>query len=249
MGLGRRCLYRKKVDGGISPDQIGNVEVWLDASDDIYLDFNSGNYIDEWYDRSGNNRHATILDLGANRFELLTSGRRRLRKNQTVMQTTSFTVGAFPISFFMVCNNLNATTSGSPLSYCNPSVLNQYLAFRYHTAPGIFYSQRNGGSEFVVTTPQINPGDVYHILEGVSVQNDLYRIASNGGSYSDGTTSQTYNTNMNRLLIGKLRSAGNNVGAAITQEYSEIVMFSKVLSSDERLGLMLYFANKWEITI
>lgn len=227
-----------------NPTLISGCELWHDSADNSTITLDIDSLVEQWDDKSGNNRHARndafptlrppISSSTLNGLQLLnnTGSGRHLQ--------SSFTLGDVPITIFFVGKK---TTVGSVVSHFLNGNQVIYRAIRFDTT-GVFFVQRSGDTEPNSSTGVIAvAANDYAIFEGVSATASDYRIAVDGGSYTGAATSQTIPSSPNTFSVGRLRNNGNVL--ASQTEWGEVVMYSKVLTTDERSQVISYFKNKW----
>jgi hypothetical protein len=243
-GLGKR-------DGGSAiaptlwtPAQI-TTDVWLDASSLSNFDLASPNKISQWYDLSGNNRHAQ---------QFTDSSRPLYATNQYVIfdgiddglivgngYSVSSRSANNKVAFFMVCR-IKLIDSTYRAVFSNDGSSGGYQR-GIGMANGVIATQGGSGSNDIQNTS--NPQGSF-VIGAISDYPNNYYLSLNGTLTAKGASETGAGTAGLPLSIGlgyPTSTGGNSQN--FNGDISEFVAISGTLSTDIRQKIEGYLAHKW----
>lgn len=222
------------------------LKLWLDASDSATL-FNATSggsavaadgAVARWEDKSGNGYHFTSSS-GPTRKTAIHNGK------DTVRFVDKHMTGFTPSSVF----------SGA-------TAATVFAVMRVDTAPGVLFDKM--GSAGDNWTPFAGNGNVYddfastvrrdtgwvmplstlHIISFESSSSDWRLLVNGTQQYAAGSNTVAFGSSA--VLLG--RNGGPFARNAAQQDICEIILYSSVLSSDDRTSVVDYLKAKWGIT-
>lgn len=244
--------------GGLAPNQISNLALWLDASQLSGL--SDGDPVSSWTDQSGNNYHAAQATLGKQpEFKTnLVNGKPALRFDG-VDDRLSFSGSALgmatDVSGFSVVMVMHTNTLGSS---ARPFYLAQGFDNYTRINIGVEADQRMtllarrvdyGSSQEVASATNIWPTSGFHLYTtNVDFANTSANLWLNGANVGTTTSlltaGNTSGTNSASGYIGATISGGYLAG-----DLAEMIAYPRAITTDEREQLELYLANKYGITL
>jgi hypothetical protein len=212
--------------------------MWLDGADDSVFTYSSGTSVSEWRDKSGNNNHVSN-----------SNGTYQPSRNVTINSKSA-------VNFYT--SSLQATNvfSSSATSYTKIAVVYQTSsgagnvissntghAFWFQSST---YVKLHHNGNFVTSSISL-PNNTAGIISG-TVQYNSSSSASgevfvNGASGGTGTTSNA-SINSTTVQIGSFGGANYFIGYI-----AEVLVYDRVLSSDELTKVHNYLQNKWNIEV
>ena len=234
-----RYLATKWAIGISAPDNIGSLQLWLDANDNSTIT-ESGNKVSQWDDKSGNGNHA-LQSTGVNQPTITTDhingkavitfdgGLEEMDLTSTLSLTGEFTM-------FFVANNVEGTTTRT--IFGNSGTNNKITVVE---SDRMFVRIINAGSS---DSSQSYPsGGVTNIQTIKRDSSDKIDMAFDGAAFtrlfSDAAQAGT--------------SAYNRVGVDTTFNWqgdiAEILIYNRSLSPVERTLVETYLSNKWGVTL
>jgi hypothetical protein len=216
-----------------SPLTYSGLALWLDAADATTIQFSSGANISNWLDKSGNGRNAT---------QATQSNQPIYTNNGAVFTATNSTFLNISVPFstshsvFLVAQS----TTGNQNYYYSRSVTGAGpTIIQYFTGTSIEYFDIGERATFVTTPPTTSPFIVNFVRSFGSTVTGFY----NG--ISAFSISQTYSSNTAQPWIYIGRSDLTNYLNATIYEF---LIFSNVLTSQQRQNVEGYLAWKWGLT-
>jgi hypothetical protein len=212
--------------------------MWLDGADDSVFTYSSGTSVSEWRDKSGNNNHVS-------------------NSNGTYQPSRNVTINSKSAVNFSD-DSLQATNvfSSTATSYTKIAVV-----YQTSNTTGNVISSNTGHAFYFGGSTQIR---LYHngtfVTSSVSLANNTAGIISgtvqynssssasgevfvNGTSGGTGTTS-TASIGSTAVQIGSFNGANYFTGYI-----AEVLVYDRVLSSDELTKVHNYLQNKWNIEV
>jgi len=220
----------------------GNV-LWLDGQDDTKLTDVGGGEISDWEDKSGLS-HDVTQSVSSSRPILIPNsinGHQALEFDgeDDFLENTSFQdfneVSVFAVANYRDVNTVNeiilSITDGTAIS-------NGPTLFRTFGATTAFTN--NGLSDGIIDPIITDKARIYTgISNGITQQ--LYIDGTLKGS-----SESTIRINLNTINIGRIMSGS---GSHLTGPIGEIFIYNRALPDSERIFIINYLANKWDITV
>ena len=242
-------LLRPRAAGGFDPRAISGITGWWDASDSATVTLN-GTTVAEWRDKSGNSRHLT-QSTAANQPTYLASDTggmpsvRLAAANTNRMVTSSLmdqlgddTSGL--ITVFVVTRSPNGSVGNKTFGEIDNG---GGFGFYHRFVDGVSYF--DAGSDTTARISAILPTSAPLTSGG------LWVGRRSGGQVDQWINGTLRGTRSN--ASGSLRTASNVFGIAGTSSgtisYSEIAIYRRALSTEERLRLQNYFGTKYGLTL
>lgn len=226
-----------------TPAQI-TTDVWLDASSSSNFDLVSPNKVSQWYDLSGNNRHAQ---------QFTDSSRPLYATNQYVifdgindgLIVNDYSVSSrkkdSKVSFFMVCR-IKLIDSTFRAVFSNDGSAGGYQR-GVGMANGVIVVQAGSGSNDIRNTS--NPTG-YFLLGAIYNYDSNYFLDLNGTLTAKGSSETGDGVNNLPLSIGfgyPVSTGGNSQN--FNGNLSEFVVITGNLSTNARQKIEGYLAHKW----
>ncbi len=230
--------------GNWDPLRISDLQLWLDSSDSTTLYQSAGGSIasadgdpvGQWQDKSGNSRHATQSD-GTKRPALKISvknSRNSLLFDGVNDQLNISTLTVNPFDIFMVFNRTASNSNSNPIGSDTPNnyPLDWYSDSRMYLFDnlGNYFNSTNQSATgwFIVRSAKTSSGaSLTEMFRNGSL------IASSASGISGGLT---------------LDFVGRHGASDYHKNYlSEIIIYSKKLSSSEVSSVNQYLNTKWSI--
>ncbi len=239
--MARRGVAPAASVGAFSPSDIPDIELWLRGAS---LSGSVGDRVDTWLDESGHGRHATQT-VGAAKPEIALN---RFGSGLGVR----FRLVEFAFSYLNLPNFLTGFTEGEV-----------FLIFKRDNDPALDHERSGLWSLGAVSGQNVHipwiDGNVYESFGSTarksagdppfSLSSDyrIYNLSSKAGEWIarlDGGL--FYTTATNDVDWTTTPSLGGMVASAIWLEgcIDEMVLFSRVLTSDERASMHSYFADQ-----
>jgi hypothetical protein len=209
------------------------LDLWLDAADDSSFSYYYGAYVSQWNDKSGNNKHATSASTGGapvrtsskNSYGLVYFDGDDYMVTPNVITGGSYTKIA--VHKFLSGSNMVSSQNG-----------NHAFWYGGGDAMKIYHS----GDFITQTTSTRNSWTIGTAEFDSSTSPYTGKIYINNGSVVSGTTSTlAYASN---IELGGFSGAGN-FG---TQYIAEVLVYNRVLTTQERADIQTYLDNKWGIS-
>ena len=121
--------------------------------------------------------------------------------------------------------------SGNAITFGNTSVSNNYFDIEYYNNKWVIVNRANG--TVIAHETSTNPTVGWHKVAGIFTSTNLY-IYVDGVLAGSRTHSVTFNTNINDLLLGQLRTVGDT---GSRNSIKEAIVFNTELSSAEAIAL------------
>jgi hypothetical protein len=236
---------------GFDPRSIANLGLWLDASVDSSLTFNSTT-VSEWRDLSGNARHFAQSTAGSqpststlnNRRVLSASGGSFMTGNaaslgllRNVGGGTAIVVGSIALSGNQNLVHFSNGTNSAQARFLIGRIGDVVAAGRRLDADSFAQAGYAGVSGSNVYAGILNYANSDAFLFANGTQQ-----ASNTSFQADGNTSDTDSLGVS--LLGT--PAGANL---VTGTLAEVLLWPRVLTTNERQRVERYLGNKWGITV
>lgn len=239
--------------------------LWLDAADSTSLyDATSGGSlvaadgaIARWQDKSGNANHGTQATSGARptRKTALQNGRDVVRfdgSNDTLSYGTSLFTYTAPRSIFVLHRNLTVASSSYAGFLCDYNGAGQSIIVGPAKYPNSGLQPSTdvygpGGMAYGSTsgTPTAAHLSEYHWSNWSTHKSNGSTILALDGSEVAGTAYGNNPTGFTSFT----RTIGSTPGSFINGDLCEILVFSSLLSSTDRLRVRRYLGAKWGVTI
>ena len=215
------------------PTSISGCAMWLDAADSASFTFSSGTTISQWNDKSGSANNFTvttgtttrITDGGFNVVNFPSSGSTMtsssnitLTTNHSVFIVTKLISNTFGLGYLLSCASLKPSDNAQGLS-------GDY-SIRYNPS--------------LITPSTGNGGDIF--------------FNNTGGYYANGTLSGVPTSTSYHLLNGRFSQGGTTqialsfggvYGRYFVGTVAELIIFSQVLTTNQRQQIEGYLAWKW----
>lgn len=250
---------------GVSPDEISNLELWLDAQDEttITLDMSSG--VTTWDDKSSNEHTATASTSGAGTPSVLAVGGTNMisftpgnQNHFVIPDHASLDPGTSQFTIFVVYR-ADGDTSRKALIYkeaaaggFNPG----YEVFIRHVSPpsdgeiGVAFMD-NADLVFDAATDHNFSDDTkrgFVVVRDSGGDYDHYELLASGKVELDSSplegTAVGDISSAGDLYIGSRDPAGSN-DSFMDGEIGEVLLYSKGLSDTEINNINSYLAAKW----
>lgn len=228
---------------------------WYDGDDDTVFTYSSGTAVSEWRDKSGNSNHATMSN-GPTR-SVTQNSKSGLAFNGSSQWGNAVTGGAISeTTMIVVCSLATLTPSGSNSGGGAVSI-NQHSADNFNAIVYNEYTAKrwmNGSSSWTRTPNTVSTSDETstgpHIISN-AIKTGAFNLYRNGTNLT--STSYTYSAQTNgKIVIGNRHTNSGNSPASNGYWYGniyEVIVYDRVLSSDELTKVHNYLQNKWNIPV
>lgn len=251
-------MWVSKKGNDFKPTDISDNLLWLDANDESTFTLVSGE-VDEWRDKSGNNKHFTapsssnrpIYDSVNRRIDTVYGEERWLTRgadndmiidgNMTLflvsenINNTKVQDFAYNSVFISWSTNISAILARQEVGL-RPSDDPYFEGFSGRNSSGGFTTARYSGVFF----------DVKHIHTSLWDGDDLYSYRNGVFKNSVSGTATARSTTHNECRIGRLTGSGST-GQLSQEIIHEIILYKRVLTESERLKVETYLKKKWNI--
>ena len=205
-------------------------ELWLDGKDDDSFTLD-GTSVDQWDDKSGNDRHLNNTNDNTTRptYDINTGRVAFTAANETFLQSAAFGAALVQPNTIFVVYKIN-TYIGSSVVFTGAI---NYVQFTMATGN---FRLKAGVS---LTDGPTNLNDNIHValFNGASSEywiNGINVISGNAG-----------NRILNGITLGSLRTTASAFSSA---EIMEVIVYNSDISDTDRDVITAYLADKWDIT-
>ena len=225
---------------GFTPTSITNCSLWLDGADTSTLTL-SGTQVTQWRDKSSGGLNATNL-VGTVTYSasgLVFNGSANMLSDLTIGTTT-------PITVFIVATTNLSSGFATPLGInaYNGTRPNMLMPYQSGTTPSYWwFSGGAAGVDGTTVTATVTPGTMYVLADYWSPNSTQVNV--NGTSYASSTQAPGSLSSGAKLLIGSTTSGGTTYTEYWNGTISEVIIFTRTLTSAERNQIEGYLAWKW----
>jgi hypothetical protein len=206
--------------------------LWLDGADDSSFSYFNGSFVSQWNDKSGNNKHATATATSSapvrtstkNTYAIVFFDGDDILTTPNVITDGSYTKIAVH-KFLSGANMVSSSNGPHAFWYGGGDVMRIY----------------HGGDFVTQTTNTRNTWTIGSAEFDTSTSPYTGKIYINNGSSVSGTTSTLPGTS-------NIQLGGFSNGNFGTQYLAEVLVYNRVLTSQERTDIQTYLNNKWGIT-
>ena len=239
----------RPLGGGFNPSKLSGLALWLDAADASTITLDGSNNVEQWNDKSGNGRNATQTTV-LNRpgyFTNQLNGLPAIRGNSTTAHMTlSGPNMSSGYTFVWVFNTATTTSSGIYGQYPSSGTGNGIAIWS-----GLFRSGRTGTS---ITAPTgqgaLGAGaPTTGMIANDCVNptaNTAFRGAWNASERTSTTTQNASTPAAGTATIFAVSPSGPD--SPSSENIYEIVIYTRVLTTDEKTLLRSYITGKWGLT-
>jgi len=230
---------------GFNPGDIVGLTLWLDSGYGVTYD--ESNRVTAWADRSGTVGNTTAAGAGCPLYSTtdVVNGRPALYfVTNDYMTIPQLFTDITEVTAFMVIKLDNTTTDCRPLGYDDDGGLLR-LRFNYSVADRVYWYTYDGGYKSHCWP---NAGVTNWHIWTITIKED-----DNLRGYGDGVEAALSPTAVGTLAetgISTARRIGADGGGNYMPGYiAEVIIYSRLLSADERSKVDTYLSNKYGITI
>jgi len=239
------------------PTNFSGCVLWLDGNDPLGTGLIPTNNatIAAWIDKSSSNVSSTVTGTLTYQSSFANNNGSIKFSGTQYIQNTTFTLALSTKTFFMVCSSYAATANGSPAGYI------------YFGNVGNVYDQQNGTA---YQGPEGGFNNKFGFLQGYT--NGGYYTSYGGaagetplGIYGDTQNSTTAVLYVNGSILAtntlsytpglatgfRIGKRSDSLGGSAYNLYGnicEIIVYSVVLTTDQRQKVEGYLASKWGLT-
>ena len=232
------------------PKDIPGCALWLDAADRATLTVSSSNTVTGWTDKSGAGRTVTVNSAGTYSSTGM-QGRPTVTFGSGNYMTTS-TASTFGNTFTAIM-----VFSTSNTSYPVPLAMGSLTTPFYMWYRGDFgtyqISEETAGS---IGNNYYTSANIPLIMTGlVNSSSPYWRIFLNGSNVIDpriggsGTAPLANLGGSNVYIPGQLVQFGGPTGGSSVGNISEVILYSNVLTTTQRLAVEGYLSTKWGLSV
>lgn len=234
--------YINVLNGDIDwqPSDISNLALWLDADDAATITLDGSSNVEQWNDKSGNGYHVAQMD-SACRPQLITDGLNskdllRFDGSDDFLEVGSSLSSTFDFSLFIVITprTTSNTEHDSWFASCLLTSDSMTDTFQFDCSPTNFRFLGDWGD--IVSSSAITTDPV---IAFSSTDAGYYGMWFDGVEDVTGTGAITPEFK----TIGIARNRGNS--RWMNTDISEVVLYSRPLTTTEREKVEGYLAHKW----
>lgn len=232
----------------IPTDPILDMVIWLDGNDldTLWRDYSSGinaesgQPIERWDDKSGNNNHAFHV-AGTNEFSVITRGNNtRVYTGATTMRMKINDDSSYKsdkITLFIVGRiRVDATGAENFIGYADSTI---------DGSTSTNFDWRWGFSEFQDDYIMKINNSTVHTLESVNFNSDFLGAYTSENAIYRSSGEEVYNGSGELITYPNVH--GIQLGTASYCEIAEIIVYDYTLSEDQILHNESYLINKWSL--
>ena len=138
---------------------------------------------------------------------------------------------AYPFSMFAEVDVVNTTNPGYAFSFLTANISSNYFTIEYFGNVWHITARPNGPTERVTSTTTVTKGT--HKLVGVWESTSM-KLYLNGSLIASGTNSQSFNSQVNSMLLGQLRISGDTGSRNSVRQAS---LYNTALTNAEAITL------------
>ena len=217
---------------GITPMSVSGLQLWFDASDASSFTYSSGSIVSQWNDKSGNSRHATQADTGAQPVRDHTWNSLSVVAFKDAgdwLANAGYTIPSASTVLAVVGRRTGATAYFQWLS--GPTTNMSVFANTTGTVRINTVDTATGATAVPVTTQSL-----LTTTATTAEQTVRFNRAADGSS----STASTFSA------AGFALGAGDSTGAFPGNGFiGELLLYSSVLGTRDRDNLETYLRNKW----
>lgn len=230
---------------GFDPRQMDDLRLWLDASNTSTILKNENNRVSRWFDRSGNNKHATQDTLA----------------NQPLFVENSFngksSIEAADVHFMLMPHFENISSAATVFAVMRMDQNNS--ANTWGNMVGINFDSTNAERQPLIYFTKGNPNNMLDISAG---NMDALTYGTTNGLSDGSKFITTYKTNGSTLYSylnsGQMKSASvvfskaggiSRILGGAKGNLAELIIYGKFLDDQKRKQVEAYLSAKWNIAI
>jgi len=219
------------------PIDVPGCALWLDAADSTTITFSSGSNVNQWSDKSGNGRNATVYN-GTPTYTV-SSG---MTFNGSSTLQVSYPASPAVETLFVIIK-FNSVSSQSDIFAGTSTGQREFLMYSPYS-PGTMYLGRYGSAPSgSINGGTVTTGTTYmleYIFNGTGNTISFYQ---SGTVTSSGTPQFTYGAGGTITLIGSYGGGGFLQG-----QIYEILVYNTALTTSQRQQVEGYLAHKWGLS-
>ena len=228
----------------VNPSSISNLYLWLDADDASTFTYSSGSVVSQWNDKSANGYNATQATVAKQPVRSSSPNKVTYDGSNDVMTTSaSFNGSIFTIFQVVKWNNFASVMIGG-----NGSGTDIYFPY-YDTSGPTCYSQTATDFGTYVASAAAGLMEIEIRYDGTQATNATkmkYRFAGADQTLSfTGTIASTLSRSGSTTAIGAYDAASV---LPFNGYLSELIVYNKVLTTQELSDVRGYISTKWGIT-
>lgn len=218
------------------PNQIPGCQLWLDSQDTRTLTFSSSNIVQQWNDKSGNNRHFTQVTVASQPTWNPATGLTFDGVNDTLLSPATFPIGVFTKIFVVKTSAVGFLASQGSDCYIWTNSGSTFEVGK----PGVGTSGKNISGGWLNNNKLKN---VFWTFGGTHATNLIYvngvlRTSTNSVIGEPGTGT----------ITGQISLMSRASSSHLAGNLYEVCIFGRVLTSDEIKLMMVYMRNKYANT-
>jgi hypothetical protein len=233
-----------------APTQISNCQVWLDASDTTSLFQLSGGTtavaanldpVGYWGDKSGNTRHFTNIGGSATTRPTWVSSLSTVRfdgSNDYLSSFFNLTYTAqtvFVVASQRVYNAQARLYTQVSSGGADNTATGHYIPL-YYNSSNTLGSYNNGLLRSTLTTRGLSSFDVC----------TSWMSSTSGVNFLNGSNGGYYGATLNyAVALSRLGAAATNLGNFFNGDISEVIVYNRALTNNERADVEYYLTRKW----
>jgi hypothetical protein len=222
-----------------SPENISDLSLWLKADAGVTL---SGSSVTAWADQSGNGKNATAIESPIYETNSINGKPALVFANNAYLTTANIFSGANPRSMFAVYYINSENNSDTVIAQSNEDSQDNGTYFMLQSRIDLDSSPYLAGFGDDLSGPSFVNQEL--LLGMADYDGATARLFKNGTQAN--SSAKSYNTHNGAFYIGAFNEAGT-ISEKFDGKIAEIVIYNRVLTTQERQQVEAYLNSKYEI--
>lgn len=230
-----------------TPSEI-TTDLWLDASDTDFFTLDDSNNVEQWDDRSGNNRHA-IQTSSALRPTLVTGGlnsQDTLSFNGSSQYMTHAVITSNPTDLHIFAVS-KYTGSNSGVLWGHRSDTTRLIQLTWQSNTELNLQLRSSVSSLVTVSKTVSSGQWINASAKFSASTSEHNVWDHGIAATQNTTDfagQNFSSSTESIGV----TFSPSLAAYFEGQIAELIVINGLVSTTDRQNIEGYLAHKWGLT-